>query len=136
MHPAYFETHFLAEMSPTDWPAEFAIITAFATTGANWTPSQNEAADKMLESELRAAGKWLQRLTGFSPTTGHAEPGWAVDLSLAAALELGCRYKQDAIFFVINDALHVTLCGRAQEVLVPIGSFRQRVRILPSPSAS
>src|SRR2546426_710763 len=93
LHPAYFETHFRRSESWTDWPDEFAIITAFATTGAKWTPSQNEAADKMLESELRATGKWLQRLTGFSPTTGHAEPGWAVQLAWGLACDIGRRTR-------------------------------------------
>jgi hypothetical protein len=66
------------------------------TTGEEWTLRENEAADRRLEEELRASGHWIKRLTGYSPVSGHAEPGWAVTLALDAACDLGLRFKQDA----------------------------------------
>lgn len=74
-------------------------------------------ADKELLAELRATGRWLHRLTGYSPGTGHAEPGWAVDLPLATACEIGHRFKQDAIYYVITDLCHVTFCESHQQEL-------------------
>jgi hypothetical protein len=128
VHPAYLETHFRQEQPFSDWPEEFAIITAFATTGETWTAEQNESADRALEDELQGSGRWYQRLTGYSPTTGHAEPGWAVEIPLAEACNLGLRYLQDAIYFVSGDELRVILCDESGERLL-IGSFRERVQI-------
>jgi hypothetical protein len=126
MHPAYFETHFIAADGPHDWPEQFAIITAYATTGDVWTDQQNEAADQALEGELRNTGRWVQRLTGYSPTSGHAEPGWAVKMPWDEACDVGLRFKQDAIYTVNGDELSVTLCDHRRG-LVPVGGFRARV---------
>lgn len=126
MHPAYFETHFQQVEAATDWPCEFAIITAFATTGACWSEEENAQADRALETELRAAYPWVRRLTGFSPSTGHAEPGWAVAIELPAARQLGARYLQDAIYFVSKDTLVVASC-KTQAAPVAVGAFRCRV---------
>jgi len=43
------------------------------------------------------------RITGFSPSTGHAEPGWAVALPLVECRAIGNRYYQDAIYSVEGD---------------------------------
>jgi hypothetical protein len=137
INPVYFETHFKRQKSWEDWPHKFAIITAYATTGEAWTDSENEAADKKLEAELRQQGSWLQRLTGYSPVTGHAEPGWAVDLSFEAACDLGGRFRQDALYYVVGDVLYVSFCDqRRAQVLV--GLFRSRVHLtqLPFPGLS
>lgn len=80
----------------------------------------------MLEADLRATGKWLRRLTGFSPATGHAESGWAVELGWELACDIGRRFHQDAIYCVTGDTLWVTLCDHRRG-LVSVGSFRQRL---------
>jgi hypothetical protein len=126
MHPAYRETHFIAPDGPHYWPAQFAIITAYATTGETWTDQQNEAADQALEAELRARGRWMRRITGYSPTTQHREPGWAVAMDWQEACDLGVRFLQDAIYVVHADALAVTLCDHRRELL-PVGTFQQRL---------
>src|SRR5207248_2109075 len=100
MQTAYFETHFASEEECGSWPRQFAIITAYATTGEKWTKIECETADKALELELRRGNRWLRRITGYSPITGHAEPGWAVDIAFEAACDLGLRFRQDAIYFV------------------------------------
>lgn len=127
IQPAYLETQFRHEMAISDWPEEFAIITAHATTGETWTAEQNESADRALEDELQGSGKWHQRLTGYSPTTGHAEPGWAVEMALSDACALGLRYLQDAIYFVSGDELRVILCDVPRARLL-IGGFRERLK--------
>lgn len=127
IHPAYFETHFSLEIPFSGWPDEFAIITAQATTGETWTAAENEMADRALEAELRETGRWIQRLTGYSPTSGHAEPGWAVEMPWDEACDIGLRFKQDAIYTVKGDELSVTRCDHRRG-LGPVGGFRERVR--------
>ena len=73
--------------------------------GETWTAEENETADRALADDLARSGKWHQRITGYSPTTGHAEPGWAVEMNLPEACELGLRYLQDAIYYVSGDEL-------------------------------
>ncbi len=128
MRAAYFETLFRRETSWGDWPQEFAIITAYATTGETWTDARNRQADQQLEAELRERSVWVRRLTGYSPSTGHAEPGWAVKMEFTEARSLGRKYLQDAVYFVSGDTLAVSFSDvRATPVVV--GPFRARVRL-------
>jgi hypothetical protein len=108
------------------------IISAYATTGERWTDAQNERADRALHDELRARGTWTERITGFSPKTDHAEPSWATELSLAAGLDFGRRFRQDAIYHVLDDELSVTRCDPPGDV-VPVGAFRIRVDVERGP---
>ena len=122
----YFETHFRISDFVPEWPESFIIITAYATTGRQWTDAQNASADRQLEHELKSTGLLVARVTGYSPETGHAEPGWAAGISWQEACDLGVKYKQDAIYVVKNDDLYVTFCDE-RRTLVPIGAFRERL---------
>ena len=126
MHPAYAESHFQRLEHWDDWPVEFAIITAHATTGEKWTASKNKDADRALESDLKKRAPWVRRITGYSPTTGHGEPGWAVALPFGTACEIALHYKQDAIYFVSQDTLSVSFCDTRKK-RIEIGPFRARV---------
>ena len=57
MNPIYLETHFKrnGENDPAfdeleNLPSEFAIITAYATTGEHWSDARNNEADKQLKT--------------------------------------------------------------------------------------
>ena len=126
VNPAYFETRFRPARPVAAWPAEFVIISAFATTGEAWTPEENESADRHLASDLLAHDVWLERVTGYSPTTGHSEPSWAVELPLDEARAVGLRFHQDAIYHVKDGRLSVTHCDAWRE-LVYVDSFRSRL---------
>lgn len=126
VNPAYFDTRFERQEAWEDPPAEFAIITAYATTGEEWSSVENEAADKKLETELRGHGRWLRRLTGYSPVTGHTEPGWAVGMPFTTACDLGLRFQQDAIYYVTGGTLSVSRCDK-RRALVEVGAFSSRV---------
>ena len=126
MNPAYFETRFRADESVTDWPREFVIVSAFATTGETWSSEQNRAGDRALARALAEAGVWLVRLTGYSPTSGHVEPGWAAELPLESARGIGRQFRQDAIYHVAGDVLSVTDCDE-RGALEFVGSFRDRL---------
>ncbi|MEI2721880.1 MAG: hypothetical protein V9E87_17485 [Gemmatimonadales bacterium] len=79
----YFDVRFRAESPISHWPTEFIIVTGYATTGEVWPEEKNLEADLRLRRELQEMGRWHVRLTGYSPVTGHAEPGWAVLLNAA-----------------------------------------------------
>jgi uncharacterized protein with GYD domain len=125
IHPAYFTTRFRVEPLPPSWPASFVIVTAYATTGEQWSEEENERADAILRRRLGELGVWIERITGFDPATGHAEPGWAVEIDLATGVSLGREYRQDAIFHVEGDRLAVVSC--AEQGVASVGSFRERV---------
>ena len=129
MHPAYFDTRFRVEpgTAADDWPAELAIISAYPTTGQWWSDEENRAADVRLEMELRQRSISMRRVIGYSRKTGHAEPSWAAAVSFKDACDLGQKFKQDAIYYVKGDELSVSFCDYRRG-LVPVGSFRERLR--------
>lgn len=126
MNSVYFETRFRTNQVVHEWPREFVIISAFATTGESWAPDQNAAADDKLEVELTTRGGWVVRIVGYSPTSEHAEPSWAARMSVDEARAVGGRFRQDAIYHVLGDVLSVTYCV-GNTALVPIGSFSDRL---------
>ena len=102
---------FRFEPLPTDWPEAFAIITAYDPDGLSTTSELNIAADVALESELRAAGYRLHRITGGSADGVHLEPGWGVPIGLPGAVEFGRRYRQLAIFHVQSGVVSLVDCA-------------------------
>jgi hypothetical protein len=101
---------FRGEPLPADWPADFAIITAYDPEGRTASAADNVAADARLEAELRDAGFCLHRLTGGSADGIHLEPGWGVPIGLPGAVELGRRYRQVAVFYVRAGVLTLVDC--------------------------
>ena len=130
MPPFYRQTRFKPDDLPTSLPCTFAIITAFATTGETWTDSENQAANAALRAELDSMDRLLGSLTGYSPDTGHAEPGFAASLPFDEACDLGLKFKQDAIYYVESGILHVSYCDHRRR-LEPVGTFLERLDTLP-----
>jgi hypothetical protein len=126
VHPAYFQVRFRTDHPVPAWPPSFAIITAYATTGETWDAARNIAADTRLHAELIRRGHAPIRITGYDPETGHAEPGWAVALTLDDALDIGRAYLQDAIFWVEDGRVEVVSCI-APNRRGSLGSFAQRL---------
>lgn len=129
MNPIYKDTKFYVQEKTKDWPEEFAIITAYATTGEEWTNSENELADTALMMRLKNESNWLKRITGFSPETRHAEPGWAVSISWENACDIGLEFKQDAIYYVSNNRLTVSYCDDKRKP-IDVDEFSWRVSII------
>jgi len=102
---------FRCEPLPADWPADFAIITAYDQDGLPTTAELNRAADEVLASELRAAGYRLHRITGGSADGVHLEPGWGVPIGLPGAVEYGRRYRQLAVFYIQGGGLKLVDCA-------------------------
>lgn len=130
MHPAYFETRFRVDALPARWPSTFAIISARATTGEHWPDVRNERADEALRAELTERGLWTVRIVGHSPRSGHAEAGWAAEVTFEDACRIGARYAQDAIYWIEGDELFVTHCDE-RRAPVPVGRFRTRLETDP-----
>lgn len=114
----YYTVRFRLAAPVAAWPAEFVVVTGWATTGERWTEGENAAANARLEAELVRSGKWFVPITGYSPQSGHAEPGFAVAMSAEEGEELGRRYRQDAIYVVRGDRLTVRYCGDEREEAV------------------
>ena len=126
MTPIYFDTRFKLGLPLAELPDSFAIITAHATTGALWTPEDNNAANETLRAELEIGGRLLGTITGYSPVTQHAESGYAAALEFEEDCKIGARFKQDAIYFVSGGTLFVSHCDHRRN-LQPITQFSKRV---------
>ncbi|MSR80031.1 MAG: DUF3293 domain-containing protein [Gemmataceae bacterium] len=131
--PEYYRTTRFRIDSPTDFPLEFVILTAHATTGQVWPDERNQNAYQRLEAELRALGHEPQRITGYAPDSepeehdsAHEEPGWAVPIPFTVACDLGEKYLQDALYHVQGDQLSLSYCD-VRRGLIPIGPFREKV---------
>ena len=126
MSPAYFDTRFKIDLPFSDLPESFAIITANATTGETWTAEENQVASERLRAELTGGGHLLGTITGYSPVTQHAEPGFVAAISFEEACKIGVRFKQDAIYFVSRGTMFVSHCDHRRS-LKPITHFSKRV---------
>jgi len=128
----YKSTVFEYQDFPADWPKDFAILTAYATTGETWTPEQNVEADRKLETELRQGGHRIHRISGYSKDHKTHEEGWAVVMDLKPAWGLAVKYKQVALFYYKNDELLLVYSkdfSRHDEAVVKVHlSFKDSVR--------
>ena len=118
MNPIYLETRFKRDLENDPkfdmfeiLPDEFAIITAYATTGEQWEDIKNHEADEQLKAYLQVRFSCVKRITGYSPATGHSEPGWLVNCSFDEGCDIGLLFKQDAIYWGEDGNLFVSYCG-------------------------
>ena len=122
-HSAYFETCFVGEPIPPDFPASFAIISACAPTGERWPDDRNQVADQLLRMRVR---RWrLHRITGGSPDGRHVEPGWAVPCSKRTALSIAQEFKQDAFYWIEGDVLQIVDSSQGRTPCT-VGSFKEK----------
>jgi hypothetical protein len=118
MNPIYLETRFKRDLENDPkfdkfevFPDQFAIITAYATTGEEWSDVKNSQEDERLKAYLQARFICVKRITGYSPSSGHSEPGWLVNCSFDEGCDIGLSFKQDAIYWGENGSLFVSYCG-------------------------
>jgi len=124
MNPLYATALFQAAPPHGGWPTTFAIITACDPRGQPTDDQLNIGLDAELEGRLQTLECWHWRVTGGSPDFSHAEPGFAIELPLIDAVELGRNFDQIAVFWIEGDELSVIYCddGARQK----IGSWRER----------
>jgi hypothetical protein len=125
LNPVYFATRFRVAHLPPTWPTRFVIVTAYATTGELWTDAENERANAALRERLAAMSVWYWPVTGYDADTGHAEPGWAIDMHQSDGVRLGIDFRQDAVYAVTVDELRVISCRTGETG--QLGSFRDRL---------
>lgn len=117
MNSIYYKTHFRTNLSKTDFPESFAIITAYATTGELWTDEQNKIANSLLQTQLTDQGALIEEIDGYDPETGHCESCFIAAVNWKEACDIGLKFKQDAIYFVESNELFVTYCDDRKQLL-------------------
>ena len=127
INPLYLSTFLDVGADWCEKPKEFAIISAYATTGEKWSVERNQQADERLHQQLVEKGGWLRRVTGYAPDTGHNEPCWAVAVSLDEACDIGEEFLQDAIYYIEGDELYVSHCD-SRRIKTPISKFSLKIR--------
>lgn len=125
----YFETRFRAERTLGWGGSNFVIISACGPRGTPRDAVREAAADAELRHVLQSFGCSPQRVTGYSPCTGHAEPSWAAPIGEIEAVRVGARFAQDAIHLVRSGTLWVAAC-RDDRVPAPVGKLAERVDAL------
>ncbi len=123
--PLYREVVFLCPVVPR-W-ASFAIVTACNPLGVRLEPEANDARDRALHAELLARGLAPLRIVGCSRDLAHREPGWAFPVERAAAVELGVRHTQEAVYLVEHGELLLVSCPPRPSAEERLGAFAPRV---------
>lgn len=108
MKPAYHDTIF--EYIPSETISDFWVVTAYNPDGKTVESADNIIADKLLMAEITALGLSPFRIIGLSPDEFHAEPGWGLPCDEALALEIGRRYKQEAVFHFTSARIVLVDC--------------------------
>lgn len=124
MNPAYKTTVF--ETEQRTYPAEFAIITAHNPEGKTHTVAENDSLSLKLLRDHHAQAFESFRVTGMSPDGAHREAGYGIICSLDAAVQLGRKYKQEAIFQIVYDQL--SLIDLKDLKAHALGSFKARCK--------
>ena len=124
--PEYHETRFAPkEPPPSRWPKAFAVITACNPLGQGLDEEADKAATVRLRKAISRLGMNRHRVTGVSADLKHREPGFAVwGCDLAAALQLGREFAQNAIFWVVDGKLDVVSCTTGERQHVGLWSER------------
>jgi hypothetical protein len=128
MNPAHRTARFWCAIPAVEVPDRgLAIVTACNPHDRPTDDETNRRADAALAAELDRLGWRRFRVIGGSPDGAHQEPGWGVDCgSMAAAIDLGRRWGQVAVFWVEQEALHLVDCHDGS--VEALGSWSGRTR--------
>lgn len=85
----------------------FCIVTAWNPPATVQTIAENRLADRRLRARIRRLGLPAVRVTGCSPDLRHREPGWATPCTFEQAVALAAAFRQDAVFWVVGNELHL-----------------------------
>lgn len=83
------------------------MITAHNPDGKTVDDESNNEANRKLSRAISDLGFPLIPVTGGSPDFSHAEPGFAVSCSREQALDLAREFRQDAVFEIKNNRVHL-----------------------------
>ncbi|MEY8674421.1 DUF3293 domain-containing protein [Francisella philomiragia] len=124
----YFTTKFEVPILPSRYPNQFAIITAYNPFNQLLEDQENLARNQILRNQLEKSYSWVYEINGFDKSSKHKENGFMFDAkSLDEACNLGEKFSQDAIYYVINDILYVSKCEKSKRKLTKVGDFQSRI---------
>ncbi|ALB01540.1 hypothetical protein ACH24_02015 [Francisella persica ATCC VR-331] len=124
----YFKTLFEIPVKPNKFPKEFAIITAYNPLNQKLTTQENIFRNILLKYQLTRKYNWVYQINGFDKSTQYKENGFMFNSeSLDSACELGQKYSQDAIYYVIGNILYVCKCEPGKRKLIEVGKFLSRI---------
>lgn len=110
----------------SEFPKQFAIVTAYNPNGLERDTSLNLEADQEFEAILSNQGYRHFRCSGEAPDGTFKELGWGIECSKAQGIVFAQQYAQEAIFWIEDDQLYLLDIGSLEEM--ELGSFSERVR--------
>ena len=124
MNPAYHDTVF--ETIPTGDASHFWVITAYNPDGEDAPAADNLLEDSRLHAEIAEMGFTPFRIIGMSRDESHAEPGWGFPCDETTAMEIGRRYRQEAVFHFTAGRIDLVDCktGERQSLDDPTSRIR------------
>jgi len=105
---AYLDTVF--DYIPTSETPDFWVITACNPGGRTADPVDNIMADKRLRAEIGKLKITPFRVIGRSRDATHAERGWGIPCDEVTAIEIGRRYRQQAVFHFSSGRIDLVDC--------------------------
>lgn len=126
----YSQTVFESSLPTCEWPAQFAIVTAYNPRGKSSDLEENQQRDRALHELLDSRGERHWCVTGGSPDRSHQEPGYGIQITFDAAVALGRKVQQEAIFWIDNNELTLVSCATSKSV--SLGRFKLRLTECPN----
>ena len=125
MNPQYLKTYFRIPEKPAHFPGEFVIVTAYNPDGKNHPKELNEKFDAELDAFLRERKLAKFRILGGSKDFSHVEPSQGVQTDFKMGIEIGTRFRQEAIFWIQHGQLLLVECTTGAQT--PMGDFAARI---------
>ena len=110
--------------NPGEAPAEFWVIAAWNPDGHDRPEAENNSADEELRRVLLDRGLNFFRITGSSPDESHAEPGWGIVTDEITALNLGRRFRQEAVFHFNVTGIDLVNCANCKRTALSVPKSR------------
>jgi hypothetical protein len=110
LNPAYSQARFRSDLAPECIAQKFCIVTACFPIDEEVTAAENESFNRALKTELKKADLVHFPVTGYSPNSDHEEPGYGIICDRAMAIKLGQQFRQNTIFSVYGDTVHLINC--------------------------
>ena len=110
LNPAYSQARFRADLAPQGITQSFCIVTAYCPFDEQVTDEENKTFNQTLKTELENAGLVHVPVTGYSPDSDHAEPGYGIICDRSIAIKLGQQFRQNAIFSVYENTVYLINC--------------------------
>jgi hypothetical protein len=86
------------------------VITAYNPDGKTVSIAENSEADAELCQAFKAIKIKSFPVIGMSEDEKHAEPGWGIRCDEAVAIQLGKRFRQEAIFHFSDGRIDLVDC--------------------------